>query len=1172
MNENVILDITSAIRQSAVQEEDSEIQVVPPISTVLITEKTPAGSTLESRISSWVYEYNQLISRGENPQSIIYTFRDITEAYIDEHEEISIDKFYQYMSKYDTLTEDPELYIAFYIDIILSEEDGEDIKTLLSDQYNNFFRETKLPMTASTIVTRTNNIIDGLYSSIPLATVIRERMEKDLKQLTNIQPLSIYSTEQSYTESLAYIKLNGRDINSKDIKPIFDNLYLDDRTPMAIYWYDENIHYKVYENDRENFDLSLVPKPRDPNTIHIGVQLLNERKTKQELRLITINSATGIVSVQSEIDFEILREILPYMKLEYNNINRTKVRSKFTIADLTMYLEAFYYFIMMDDVFSKYIYTSDDLWYKDDQTPRPLIVRYNRYVIPNTLYARETHIRVLLSTKYVSKHVDGDGEILSAVEFSMENVTHNESDFVISIISRAMNKYKQQENSILSYYRREWGYDIPQWKLPKLSEIDRLRLLKPNIFGSDYLSTCGRKYPTQITKQQYLTGTKKWREDHAAEVKNTKSDNEPIYITCDENKANQYVGYRTKEDKVVVPCCVAKKNIQVERGHISVNQLLAPGMKGYMLGLSKLFGLKESEKKGVTSIERRGIVQSSRSFMTAVATALSNKYQEIQPTADGLMKYMDKMSVASQRISPFLQCMYNYKESDIVKYLNYYGDSDLVADGIGLNIKHNIYVLYEVDNKYKLRKPNYAFAYYPSYYVNRPCVVIYRYEIANIVYYEPVISKNKSGFYNWVHDEKISEIFRNEFNKNNVTEFMDQNGNYTSISTEANEEGMLYEDSLQIIDNYGKWRGVVVDGLGIYFDSPRAPIVGKYVKRIDEVENRRSYAEWRDENIEEVIPEQWKNVVIGDAIIGVPTEASLIKGTTTYIVHNDVDRVRKYAKAQEIRSYILQLTNLLFSLLVDISPEDFMSTYVIIDDKVRYNFGNVNNDVSNVTFKEMMNLLKTTGFTNGKSIVLPTDAVFRGVYQMLDDEVRTRKTAVPEIPKELIGFSNDKQQVKFVNGINYRTLSITGEGRVGLWADSRNPLRNSSVVDLTLEEVQTSQSPFTFVSRGLNKIDRWLVQNVSRGQYERALYCSMMWNYNKTNTGYFSQALSASFSAEILKYCIIYSWDPSGVLVPDTVPEREDMATMSILVYPKYKKTGNEIKGAFAALLRLTED
>lgn len=1165
------LDTTAALRLLSYQLDEQENPVpIDPSGTWIITTRDLAGSTLQDRLSQWTSEYNKIVSEGGDASTLLLGYREMSQYYLGEFgdELHTLEDYFKYTSKYDTLERDSELAAMTFFSEILGPSEGVDDPAMLAKlaaQYNQYYKNTRTAINAASLRPRMSTVLAAFEDKQELAAIKYNEVTRDQQRLESEDTLIVQARRVINLTTVALVRVDGELLKSYDTERLFSQLLLDERAPLAACLVEGLPQYKTFVHEPTH-KTTIQEETLREHTIEI--LLVDDDNT----RFAVVNTFNSTVTVERESDLSVFVSLFSsQVTVSDNNVRETNY--SFSLEDVGVHLEAFYQFLLLDKLYGKFLYTPDDIL-RDEQTSRPIVVRYNRYPVIDSELRRERHLRLQMSLTHTAA---ASGGIMKAIVFTGTNLTTDEGQYSEWIVARALAAYKQQERDILASIERAWDYEVPLWSLGDLDNISALQLLKPSVFKDEYLASCVRKQPRLITKAEYESQTEEWRRDHAAVVTESLDDNNPIYISCADTKGAPFVVDRPKSKSLktpnmIVPCCSATRDAaKNERGFINSRRQLGVGDKGYLLGVGHLFGLKDAEKKGVTGVERRGIAQGRRSFLTAVATVLAQSVGGITTTPQGVLDYITQKR-GQLSIAPFLQSMWRYSEEEVLDYLTRDADSDLVADGIALNLGYNIFILEEQDEKYRLRAPRYNFAYYRPYYSDRQCIVIYRYSSREGVSYEPVVALKNTGSttYVWLHNTTTSERCREMFGNNNVTELVDTRGNHMPLDATPYDSNYEYAGMTQIIDEYGKSRGVVIDGVALYFASPRAPLDYPYTTTVDEEANVVNYFALSQE--ESPLEETMRNVVLEDKLIGLPVSATLIPDTKTELTYNG-DLVRRYDKAVRTRSYILQLSNWLYALSRK-EPDDFM-TYVMISSEVKYDFGVLYTDLTVAQdFTSAMELLEPTGFTTRYEdellVVLPSETVFKGVYEMLLMERRTRKTDYAEVPQRLVGVSTDRVQSKIINGEYKTTLTLGDSGGYTRWLASQRLSSYNNVTNLALESVQDYKYPYIFVSRSEQGTDRWLVQNVAQGQYERALMCVMTWLTTGVNKGYYTPALSPKGAKRALAYTVVRSWDSSGVLVPDTSPVK-DGTVLNILVYPSATVSGKTIKGSYAALLRLDE-
>lgn len=959
--------------------------------------------------------------------------------------------------------------------------------------------------------------------------------------LTSIVPVPIIDRSQKYMKTEATVLYQGGPLTLDSLAAMMQVIELNDR-----------IFYVTRKVENDNRYLVLgqaAPKlSTELSSVRAGredVLLLVVSTPSQKNREITINSSYSSVSVEDPSDLDLLLAAIP--GLEIDSRVDTSLSSAITMEYSELYPVALYYLLQNYAPWES-IMGVDDTQYKK-KTISPLLLRYNRWPIPGIEeISRETLVPIQVTLSRIAV----EGVPVQALVFSIKGATAAIAARTEYLLSRVMASYKRRLSAILAIYRRDWPKNVAeslltQATLGNMRAGRELALLRPEIFGGEYQRTCDKK-PSLVGPD----------EEGATEI-------DGIYIKCTD--ARTELGYKPRLDDptLLVPCCIPTS----KRAVINQNTTMLPGQRGYLFGAARLFGLPETQRKGVTQVARVGATLTLHSV-------LAQAFKEDK----ALTRVLSSLS-GSVEVAPFKQSMWDYSDEQILSYLAAeQWDSDNVVDGIGLLGRVNIFVIEYEDDKMRLRVPRYKFAYYLPFYTDRPSIFIYRHEVRGSVIYENVRLDNKVEY---IYKKNVSERSITIFQSQHITELIDRNGTYTKLQDRAPYSGtVLPPSSTQIIDGYGKLRGYLLNGLAHYYDSPSAPLAGPYVAttEIDEEANRKAFSDLASAGVLQDL--KWHNLPLGSRLVSLPTAATLqtpngpMRLETTW----DDNRVREYLVLNRERQFILQLSNWIWSNTVnalraggDMDPIDPAS--LITTAPTSYNFDILPQELGVYDMEDALTYLQNTGFTDpaSMSIVASSEGVRRGVVQMLSTAETTRQGDAV-VPSRLVGLEVDRVTSRLDEGAGMILRSqvyLSSNTSLTRWISSERAFSEASVADLSDPSLRTYPYPFTVVSISKSKgQERWIVQNVQNGSYQRALQCCVTWLHRRSTTGVFNSGFTSEMLGDAeraLKYSVIYSWNETGLLTPDV---DKVGSSLSLLVYPGYKKSDITVTGHFAALLPLT--
>lgn len=1150
----MVMDTAESLRRLAYVNQDDPRAIFLLPDTYAAAEG--GSGDVSTDLSSWTSSYN----RGESSQM---SYRDQAIAHVDESgTEVSaeyIEAAIQATTGLLTFYSEPRVYLSY----LFSELRDRGVTTVdLAEAYTEWEASG-----VRTQISAIDRMIDDRLAAIIEMNEVNERIIS-----SSLDPLSdavaavdssyLLDSSRSYANTIAHVTLDGEPITLTNLTAVMKSIILGDRLfYISRKTLTANI-YRVHRGSRVTEDLPVGARS-DELLILVHVP-------GQKNREVRVSASSSTITVSNDDDLQLISESLPGLMI--SSRTRLSLSSTVTFQYTRLYLEPFYMFLQTTYPWNEIVGVDDSQFDRGQRRPRTLLFRYNKYPIHAAVGVDSEEIIRLDMSLIRVLHA---GEVEEGILFSASNVNDAQADRIEYIMGRALNDYEQQLDDLLQIYSDEWSdlseYLANQQQLTNttMGRIEHLQLLRPDVFGGDYLGTCDKKRPIVIDAGDYDEN-----DDGMAEV-------DGIFVSCEEVGANSRIEWRPRRDdpSISVPCCVStsgRKNL------ISQEQELGIDQQGFLLGIEPIFGLRVRERKGATDVVRVGVSQTDGGLRSSLRLQLGEtRYNSL----------FQNMTPAQH--APFLQSMWAHSERDISSVLSStHLDSDLVIDGIAANLGLNIFVIEPVAGKLRFRIPRHRFAYYIPFYADRRCLLIYRYVYRRRVVYEPIRQSSGKSF---IQSEEVSRNSIRIFKTQNVTELLNRDG---SIFTLPDAGPYTSADLIrpQIIDGYGKCRGYIRDGMAFYYEHPRAPLLGDFLSRPDEIRNRDAYLEDRVSGSALLVEgESWKNVAVGTRLIGLPVsrtvgldptipadrrEDSRIRQELTW----DMDRVRQYSSLQRDRSYLLQLTNWMYSLTRGELAADEFSDLIGVNPRVRYDFSILSSELGEYDFEDALVYLMNTGVTEPDSpaeiVTVPSVEIKRGLVQMLRVENDTRIGSEPLIPNELIGLEQDEETTRLLpdGTLSTSTFLTSTDSYVGWLATGSASVidyANGSVRDITRDELRTYRYPYTLVSVSETRgVERWLVQNVVNGSYQRAMNCCARWllrsaGHRASNTGFFTPMLGGE-ADRAMKYTIVYTRDESGLLTPDVKPDPNGVY-LTLLAYPVgYKTSGNETTGYFAALLPLT--
>lgn len=698
--------------------------------------------------------------------------------------------------------------------------------------------------------------------------------------------------------------------------------------------------------------------------------------------------------------------------------------------------------------------------------------------------------------------------------------------------------YDEISEDIMSFYVKYFASTIKE-QVEEVDNLQNLRRTKPKYFDSTYSTLCvgSSLQPKLIKKGDYAALDEDVRDKSAiifGDIEKREGDNPiTVYLSCHSNGDNKVIYLKNG----FYPCCArSATGISHVKPVLNKTARLEPGAAGQLDGLSDIFGTKK--------VFRRGIASSPNPFISAL--------REI-----GIKFEIDE---ATEHVSQYKQCMYDYSEEEIKYYMlnSEKYDSDLVADGIGISFATNIVIIEVKGKKPQIRIPRYKFCYFKTFYSNFDTSFIYRYENNGKVFYEPIhIEKLPSR----TEMSRITRLTMERMQKSYIFSYLDTNTGFVEkMDLFSLKEYPDVVSGLQIIDSYGKLSGVLEfdkkdDSITriVIYKSKSDAVAGHYIDGSDvETKNFEKVRTDDEKLIKKLIPGYVP--VIKTALIREDGDLVWLNRISLYenneatvpIYSSDVISPESRSAFKRTRSLMLQYISWLYCLYPGDVDEKYnhFSDIIEISDDVEYYFDQEQGPLPNVDYYGAISYLENreSGLIVDEKIILPSEIIKEGVMAFISYCSRSPNLDPPtRIYDEVAQPSKDVLLVGERERIGYEKALNRKFGELSFSFDKEN---------------YKLKSPFIFSTPDGKS---YILQNVSEiDSQSRAVNCSMIWRARKINTGYETSPMNPDVGNDAFRYVSICTINPDMTV---TIPTKEE----GILIV----KHGNPQRLIYSALLPL---
>lgn len=702
------------------------------------------------------------------------------------------------------------------------------------------------------------NFLKDINSKIKNNKEKSKEVTKIYKKLKEIEPYEEYEIKKEDS----FIKIvTNLEKDKFSLSTIFANMVAFETSPYISY----SSIYKIYENLGDNIPLDwqiddqLEELKKEIKTFY------GEGKLEPEdfilLKVYNDNDFTNCYIMYNDDN-----KLVIYVKVDYNSIKiplktlKRRVYESFTnIQDFEIdsqseeYITctvnfpkhkfdtyAMSYLLMTNKIFSIYIAVDESI-----QASKKRSGLYTHYFIQNyegkcNITSNDSYLGIP-DTYFVKLNVKKGKNIKIIQEF-------------ITLFSKVLRVYYETKDSIIDFYKK-YIPNFGEEKSKKEKKREKLTLQQqvPDLFVKGYAEKCQLpQQPSIISKEE----AKQYDDDRIMEFPKTENEGKKHVYVCDDNEGKyMYIGLRrnkalsNRDRYKYIPCCFVRnqKNKKTYREYFEDEQE-EKGIQQKILTTNKIAPydeyayLPENINYLLSSIDdkytylRKGVNDTKQSFLECVLESclepskFSNRTQEnkleiLEKEYEKLINY-EKLAVASQE-NPGLN------EDDMKDILE---NREYMDPRRWITLLETIYdckiiilsrEMYEEDVAIEI--PYHSFVYLRQDKTPKKIVVIYEHSGNESVKTDyPRCELVMKWDQDVSMDEGIYSYFTGKMAKTLVSfynEMLDQY--YYSISKKGKIEKIpefslenIYKlnPNSQIIDNYGKCRGIVINDIILLCD------------------------------------------------------------------------------------------------------------------------------------------------------------------------------------------------------------------------------------------------------------------------------------------------------------------------------------------------------------------
>jgi hypothetical protein len=958
----------------------------------------------------------------------------------------------------------------------------------------------------SNILLSLNKEYDVL-KSVDIDTVDIKKDKSDLKITTNLKK-SIYSLNTIFSNMIC--GRNAPFLSFNNLYKVYQ--YLD--LKISDNWsesYDKFIILKVYIDDDKYTDCNILFEGEylvlSTELVYSNFNYMSEDHIKEIIRLRIKNCFRNFPDFSYTLEKEV--------NIYENAIIIDQTFDTYILSDI----------IMNNNIFSRFLAINESV-----QTTKKKSGLYVHYFIKN----EEGTCNITTSEdseRVVPKNI---------VRLRIKNARdQNIANDFIKMIGKLLYIYNKSENKILEFYQKY----IPTFTKEKIKEIEptKISLNKqvPDLFISGYPYKC--QYPPIIIDDEEA---KNYSEDRVMRYPIKGEGKSYNYLCDDKSNGYIYVGLRDNTLKnrnkyKYIPCCFKSDQTKRRGPYLEYfkGEITEKGPQQNIIITNKIvrneeYGLlPRNINKLLETFDqkyeylRKGVNDTSLSFLDCILESIldivdysglpqKSKLEILEKHFNKLQNYQ-YISVASQENPNYLE---SQLRNELLSEKNTYMNPTKWIKLCETYFKCKIILFSRNQNEKDgfISIPNHELIYLQEKFKEQKLVLIYEHygteiessyprceliikwdkelniEEGSINFFSGSVAKNIYSFYTSTLKQYYYQIFNKKLDTLNLFDL-----------TELNSLKPEY----QIIDNYGKARGIFLDNILLLSD-PFPPIKTKIYEGQDIYKNNetRKVIDFINKNNIKIVSQiivdnkvKEINMIISNIIFTAKVEEEYKKIENTKDIKEDIkeDIIEKYPSTNNYCSKNIRLKRLAF--IISEYFNYFYSNYLntenkkdtletiksFITKKVKI-INSANPYIIPNNPKISMDILKENGFVlNDKFIIENKEVLKRLIYSL--------RVQLYNNHNNIIDYHKRKEVYNF-----YKEITHFSENSINIIVKDIVDLQK---IDNTIyEKVQTEKSEFFMVNPDINKNKPVLLREEK--SKEKALLLSSNWQKYKKVTDY----------------------------------------------------------------------
>lgn len=872
----------------------------------------------------------------------------------------------------------------------------------------------------------------------------------------------------------------------------------------------------------------IGPKPADPN--------------KEAITVGTYDLVSGVLSFrtpiiqpnQEKIMIDRIQAVFP--DLDFGEPRETRIGGNFTISGLELQIPSLLHLILIDPLMNQYIYAEESLLTYADKSR--LTLHYRSVIDTPSEETGKSYISNPSSVEISIKQITG-----STIPTVEAKISKGENRAVIAqfvdVFGRLMNYYMQVKNPIISLYQTY----IPQLQTGQMTApvrratsarkgtlLDQLKADAGEIFVANYARKCqAPQHPKIMTEKEAEAWTKETFV-HNGQTYHRQAMRYPPPSVVEKGAPVHYFGCTSANHPFpgviaaspemenystypYLPCCfktdqmdpnvnslynvffrgqVRPQRSEVKAAHlIKTDKFLSTGRTGTLpLVVQKLLSLAGGSPDAYVRI---GVPQDPNSFLHSIGLALQDPEYLLDPQRR-VLEYRSHL-LATQYPGLYKQQLYDIPDSKIAEMIatpDYFFDPRLFYRGIEEMFGINVYVFVvppgkdSSDETVTLELPRYSVFNIRYSRPERPTVLIFKHfgsesDGSTTPQCELIINGNARLFgpamTNLLNSAQL-DLYH--FLTTKMTSELTTTDNfYSSVDIVRDFQTHGWIPTAQIIDPYGKCRGIVINGATLEI-IPSMPL---NLPTIDFPTPKKLTPAEVETLMGSISPDGWYPVLHENHGIYVPLE-----GTTTPFPTPEP----KMLSDQKSDDLWIQIFYWLWMLNLNSSrpktPTQFAKSYLILSKSPNYDLTQIDPILPIVDSVEAgISHLNSTLQYQGRLIV--SRAVAEQIPKKLEE------WGPNTIPTTLTGVYQSVGDFREQPG----TTILIGNRDYKNWVRAqKSPETQPFPIVNKLETTGfLSEEPYYFANDSL-----YLIQNVYSGSFSRALNVAHTWRTQKINLGF----------------------------------------------------------------------